>query len=840
MNCCRTIKIHIITNHWIYPLSSVYNDMKSNSNSTNGSDKRFINHIFNCYSNKDITSKTPDGYEWVKLDDGVGIESKQKDPMNGFVEIVINGNEANLEKIIEEKDINPNKYGNSYEILNKYNPDLVVRELKSTYDHTKTLEVEDCGIGMNRDDMLNKMATIHGNSTHKKNNDLIQGGHGKGRLSALNYAENFVIFSSPTENPDQINGTIMRINDNELEILVNQNKKIPSYTSESGLTRDDTEYLKDSGTIVRMINYDFGDKNKCPSSITGCRFQRKLGSNIGRISPLKLIDTESEDHTKFIGSKQMIKQNKSAFECIEIEKLRKNNIEILDHDAEVMMAIQKRADVRDELYESGDLTREFAGDKSKHKGNNIKTLISKNGAGIRYMCNNTIHHKENRSRFKDMHKNISDDIIVMVDVTNQDHLFDAQRQSMLNNKLIQELKDNVDSKIENNDVLKRVNDKRGKLEHEERGTDSDTKNSNSQEYQKLSYFEIKEYAESSSEKIELCEKSIVYWFNQSESKREEAIDHNNLAKQAKKLHSDYRKYKHAVHLGNDLSDSIGDIGLCEDKDSGPDKYIELKISENNSSGTRFNTSPDLLQLSRIYNTIPPMCSDIKSNYDNPIESKLGNFSYPQNIENKREEQGRYIRDEILDDKSVSKILNNKDQYKQSTIDAAITKSDVEELGGKVIHKSIYELTSGLYTVDNKRLKFLTVLLTAGIHKIDHIKLCIKRHNCGESIEKILEDYEVIKIHIREDGEFETTKENTMNLVDIITDLNKIVLKGPIYKNNGNLAKRVEIGHKNQNGDYECMYKLQFNWRNVFQGIKSFSIEGFEGEFFDNLERKYNM
>lgn len=805
----------------------------------------FVETVVEFYGESDLENVIPDGYSLEVEGRGVAPDTRVSDDLVylGLVEDIVNHEEAIGSRLLQDNNADEEAFDSLSEVFDEYRTGserLELRAFDSRLEHTRTFESYDNGIGMTGEEAARYLATAHDSGTNKRDNDLFQGGHGKGSLAVIGSSDVVVVLTTPM-NSDKLYAVVITVDDKDTKVVRDEDGNIPSISLDSAVEMYGEEFFEDSGTMVRMVNYDMLSEDKCPSQVTGNGFMRKLGERIARVHNLRLIDMIDESEEEFVGSYNTARNSMNAFSDHEILDLFDGS-DVLDIEAEVF--VQEPATVRDELFEDGVLDRCHAGHKSKNKGTKMKDLLSTQSPPVRFICKSSVHETLSHSWLDGVFDNIDGQVLVFVKCSGNDQLFDSRRDSLTADKMTTRIKRRLERKLRKSKTLRQADNKREDYidKKVDKSDDSDEDSEVSvDEIAEYSYNELKDLDGKAGRKME---RVVKYWYNKPYFKLGEAAENGiHGAEIALRIVAEYgfgEKFE-MVHTGNDYSGSVGDIAILNEESGEVVEVIEMKISEYGGDGTRFNVTTDLLHVAGVFGRrAPENCTDIREGYDENIEEELRKYHYPSRLSSSesaksvRKDRARYLRDEVLDGYDEEHVVENPSEYEEYVVEAARIKNIVEFYGQRVIKNCIRELTDEAFEVDNDRLRALAAFLTAGIHTERHIQDAMAEFRKGEDVTDIINsNYSVAKVHI-DDGEVSFEKENTMSLVDTILD-SEVVLKPPSEKENGEMCKYLEIGCKSASEEYLSLFRLQFNWRNVFQGVSSFSIEGMEGKFFDNEE-----
>lgn len=819
--------------------------MSANTNLNNSSDEQLIESLLSFTGELDLEDIIPDTYSFDIEGRGVGPETRVSDDMLylALVEDIVNHEEAIIDWLLKKNGANKDEFDTPSEVFDEYatgDERMELRGFDSEEDHTRTFESYDNGIGMTGEEAARHLATAHDSGTDKRDNDLFQGGHGKGSLVVIGSSDVVVVLTKPMDS-NRLYAVVVTSDDKDTKVLRNENGDIPSIRLGSAIEMYGESFFEGSGTMVRMVNYDMVSKRNCPNRITGDGFRRKLGYRIARVHNLELIDMIDGSKERFVGSYNTAKNNTVAFSDRLFFDLS-DEVGGLPVEAEVF--VEKTPEVRDKLFEKGKIDRCHAGQKSKNKGTKMKDLLGTMAPPVRFICKSSVHETLSQSWLDRFFDSIDDDILIFVKCGGNDQFFDSRRDSLAADKIATQIKNALEKKLRKSDNLFRADERRDndeKVDTKGGNKDDESEEVSVSEMAHCTYTELKEFDGKASRNMEPI---VKYWYNKMYSTIERAAEDGvHGAEIALWISKEYGWDKNfeMVHLGDDYSGSVGDLAILDTDPNEIVRVIELKISEYGGDGTRFNPTTDIFHLAGVFDRrIPRKCTDIKESYDENIERELRKYHYPSNLSSSdsndsiREQRARYLRDEVLDGHDEEHIIKNPDGYESDVVEAARIKDIVESYGRSVIEDCIRELIEARSEVDNKRLKALAAFLTAGIHTKGHIQDAMSEFEKGKGVKDIINsNYSVAKIHIKNGG-VSCEREDTMSLVDNILD-SEVVIKSPSEKENGDMCKYLEIGCSdsslNSGEEYLCLFKLQFNWRNIFQGVTSFSIEGMEGEFF---------
>lgn len=819
------------------------------SQASQGSDEQlnreFVEDLLSFTGESNLEDVVPDHYSFEVEGRGVAPDTRVSDDhvLLGLVEDIVNHEEAIVARLLEENDVDMDEFDSPSEVFDEYGTGderMELRAFDSELDHTRTFASYDNGIGMTGEEAARYLATAHDSGTDKRDNQLFQGGHGKGSLAVIGSSDVVVVLTTPTDS-DRLYAVVITVDDKDTKVLRDENGDIPSIRLDSAIEMYGEKFFEDSGTMVRMVNYDMLSKKDCPRLVTGDGFVRRLGHRIARVHSLKLIDMIDESEREFIGSYNTARNSMNAFSDDVCFDLFDGSCGL---DLEVEAFVQKPADVRDELFEDGKLDRCHAGQKSKNKGTKMKDLLGTQSPPVRFICKSSVHETLSHSWLDGAFDNIDEDILVFVKCEGNDQLFDSRRDSLTADKATTRIKDKLGRELRKSETLRQADKKRANYVDEKADRSDDSDDDGEVPVNEIAEYSLDELRELDGKASRKMERIVKYWYNQPYLKLEEAAENGiRGAEIALRIVAEYGlgQELEMVHNGNDYSGSVGDIAILNEESGEVVEVIELKISEYGGDGTRFNVTTDLLHIAGVFGRrAPERCTDIRGGYDENIEEELRKYHYPSRLSTSgsaksvRKDRARYLRDEVLDEYDEEQVVENPSEYEENVVEAALIKNTVEFYGHRVIKNCIEELTDEAFEVDNDRLKALFAFLTAGIHTEDHIRDAMAKFRKGEDVREIINsNYSVAKIHI-DDEEVSCKREDTMSLVDKILD-SEIVIKPPSEKENGEICKYLEIGCKSEpsaeSEEYHSLFRLQFNWRNVFQGVSSFSIEGMEGEFF---------
>lgn len=297
----------------------------------------------------------------------------------------------------------------------------------------------------------------------------------------------------------------------------------------------------------------------------------------------------------------------------------------------------------------------------------------------------------------------------------------------------------------------------------------------------------------------------------------------------------------AVHIGNSY-DSIGDIKL-EIENEGL-RYCELKMSNSNGTGTAFNITFETLTDTGVFDQDVLCWKEYlkEQNHGEKVIELLESYEfYPEKIHNeyntelqKRKQLGRYIRDHVNEQaESVDTALTHSDKSVQQ---AAKIKREIKQFDREMKKEFLEYLSS--HEIDQKRLKEVALVLAGGYHKQRQVREYVEVvENVSEmvgGVGHVFDDYRVFYAHNVGDGKdgLKVEKGNQEKVVDILSE--KENWRFSFTDKTGGIEKTsFEIGFE-ENNDFTPVYKISLNWKNVFQGIATPSVNGFKSTFFKQL------
>lgn len=297
----------------------------------------------------------------------------------------------------------------------------------------------------------------------------------------------------------------------------------------------------------------------------------------------------------------------------------------------------------------------------------------------------------------------------------------------------------------------------------------------------------------------------------------------------------------AVHIGNSY-DSIGDIKL-ELENEGL-RYCELKMSESRGTGTAFNICFNTLTDTGVFEEDVLSWKEYmgEHNHGDTVVGLLDSYDfYPEGIHSeynterqKRMKLGRYIRDYINENAdSVEDAINH---GAEPVRQAARIKQEIKNFD-REMKKEFLEYLSN-HTINSERLKAVSLVLAGGYHKQKQVKEYVEVvEDVSEmvgGVGHVFDDYRVFYAHNVEDGKNGLTVEKgeQEKAISKLSEKQNWMFS---FTNENGMAETTsfEIGFK-ENDEFTTVYKISLNWKNVFQGIATPSINGFKSEFFKQL------
>lgn len=272
----------------------------------------------------------------------------------------------------------------------------------------------------------------------------------------------------------------------------------------------------------------------------------------------------------------------------------------------------------------------------------------------------------------------------------------------------------------------------------------------------------------------------------------------------------YPKIKEAIHIGNEYGKDIGDVKLIMEDHSV--RYLELKASESASGhGTLANISQNSiteygLLFDREGNKIKNWQDFRDQNgFKLQVEKILDEYDYGHKLN--FEKKARYIKNkaESGDDKAA--------QIKKRII--LIANNDKKEYIRYLRYFSSNE--------DNI-IKFVFCLIN-GLHNMRLIKKLITT----ETITQIRDRYdELITFYANIVGVKIEVTEQKSKMKELLRDYHNFRIKFP---DPGEIRNTCHIvcNHKTSKKEI-CLINFVFNWKNIFQGIKTPCLNVFLGPF----------
>ena len=297
----------------------------------------------------------------------------------------------------------------------------------------------------------------------------------------------------------------------------------------------------------------------------------------------------------------------------------------------------------------------------------------------------------------------------------------------------------------------------------------------------------------------------------------------------------------AVHIGNSY-DSIGDIKLkLED---GGLRFCELKMSESTGRGTAFNITVKTFTETGVFETEVLSWKEYMNQHDHTetVTELLESYEYyPESIHDeyntayqKRKTLGRYIRDYVDDNaESVESALECSDQSIQQ---AAQIKTDIKSFDRSMKKSFLKYLDS--QSINSERLKAIALVLAGGYHKkkqvVEFVDVVEEVSDMVGGINHVFDDYRVFYAHNVEEGKEGLTVKsgNQETAIDVLSDKSEWKFS---FTDEDETVKTTSfsIGFV-ENDLFTPVYRISLNWKNVFQGIASPSVNGFKADFFKRL------
>lgn len=300
----------------------------------------------------------------------------------------------------------------------------------------------------------------------------------------------------------------------------------------------------------------------------------------------------------------------------------------------------------------------------------------------------------------------------------------------------------------------------------------------------------------------------------------------------------------AEHIGNTY-DSIGDILVHTD--SGP-KYCELKMLTGGlcSTGTSFNISPKTPIETGVFESDTLKWREFmqEDGHREFVSKQLQSYDhYPEDIHSKYSTKlqemktlGRYIRDLVDDSEyTVSEAVNDS-RVPPEISQAAEIKTDIREFDRA--HKQRYIEYLSTQQINTEHLKALTIIFAGGYHKKKQI------HNYMDVVKEVSEevggvgnvfdDYRKFFAYIdTETTGVDLRTGNQQKAIETLSNQDSFDIQ---FGGSGSAVDQsnIEIGFWSDTDNFISVYRLSLNWGNVFQGIATPRMNGFEQEFFEKI------
>jgi hypothetical protein len=273
------------------------------------------------------------------------------------------------------------------------------------------------------------------------------------------------------------------------------------------------------------------------------------------------------------------------------------------------------------------------------------------------------------------------------------------------------------------------------------------------------------------------------------------------------------QFKKAEHIGNEYGKEVGDIKLVMKDDTR--RYFELKASESASGkGTLANITQNAITE---YGLL--LIPENQSILSWAQFRKRGNFStIIQGLLNSYEAPGQ------LDFNKKAELIKEK---------ATAGDKDAISIKAKIIayanrdKKDYINYVRSFKPHKENIIKFVFCLLN-GIHTKNEIKAVM----ASNSLEEIEQKADVLTtLYSNQRGGTIIVSESTNRMDTLIEDFERFSFSFP--ETADQVVSTHIVGFEKSSGREQQFIKLQLNWKNIFQGIKTPCINVFLGSFFES-------